>query len=165
MQHMTDDKGHRFPLAVPCLTKGRYVDDIYRGAETEDELKAIIPQLIGLCTVGGFPLSKWISHCPKILGELGLPSATSSTTIHFDEEVVKVLGLFWNPHTDTSQYKHKPSSTAVIRKRTVLLEIARIYDPLGLVAPVIIRAKIFIQELWLLKIGWDDPLPLPLVKR
>ncbi|XP_063994415.1 uncharacterized protein LOC135171771 [Diachasmimorpha longicaudata] len=58
----------------------------------------------------------------------------------------------------------KPS-TEQINERTILSEIAQIYDPLGLIGPVIIRAKIFIQELRLLKIGWDDPLPLSHIKR
>ncbi|XP_063994476.1 uncharacterized protein LOC135172027 [Diachasmimorpha longicaudata] len=58
----------------------------------------------------------------------------------------------------------KPS-TEQINERTILSEIAQIYDPLGLIGPVINRAKIFIQELRLLKIGWDDPLPLSHIKR
>ncbi|XP_049297835.1 uncharacterized protein LOC125771339 [Anopheles funestus] len=33
------------------------------------------------------------------------------------------------------------------------------YDPLGLIAPVLVRAKLLMQELWLLKSGWDDPVP------
>ena len=37
--------------------------------------------------------------------------------------------------------------------------IARIYDPLGLLTPVIIRAKILLQRVWVLKIDWDESLP------
>ncbi|XP_018371801.1 PREDICTED: uncharacterized protein LOC108766795 [Trachymyrmex cornetzi] len=40
-----------------------------------------------------------------------------------------------------------------------------LYDPLGLIAPVIIRAKIFSQELWLAKVDWDTPLSLELQQR
>ncbi|XP_037908650.1 uncharacterized protein LOC119650147 [Hermetia illucens] len=43
-------------------------------------------------------------------------------------------------------------------KRIILSETAQLFDPLGLISPVIVRAKILMQDLWLEKIGWDDPL-------
>ena len=33
------------------------------------------------------------------------------------------------------------------------------YDSIGLLAAVIIRGEILLQNLWKLKIGWDDPVP------
>ena len=44
-------------------------------------------------------------------------------------------------------------------KRTVLREVAENYDPLGLLAPVTLRAKLFVQQLWREGFGWDEPLP------
>lgn len=43
--------------------------------------------------------------------------------------------------------------------------VSQIYDPLGLLSPVVITTKITLQKLWLSKIGWDDPLPQPLVHK
>ncbi|GBO19940.1 hypothetical protein AVEN_35883-1 [Araneus ventricosus] len=48
----------------------------------------------------------------------------------------------------------------VYTKRAVLSQIARIFDPLGLLGPIITKAKIFLQKLWLLKLDWGDTLPL-----
>ncbi|GFX24718.1 integrase catalytic domain-containing protein [Trichonephila clavipes] len=42
----------------------------------------------------------------------------------------------------------------------VLSTIARIFDPLGLLEPIITWAKIFMQRLWLLELGWSDELPI-----
>ncbi|XP_055622079.1 uncharacterized protein LOC129765691 [Toxorhynchites rutilus septentrionalis] len=53
-------------------------------------------------------------------------------------------------------------SDAVPTKRSILSDTARLFDPLGLIAPVVVRAKIVIQELWLLSCDWDDPVPEPL---
>lgn len=37
------------------------------------------------------------------------------------------------------------------------------YDPLGWLAPVIIRAKVFMQSLWVMTLQWDDELPTALI--
>ena len=42
--------------------------------------------------------------------------------------------------------------------------IARLYDPLGWVSPVVIIAKSFMQKLWLKSLSWDEPLPPDLIK-
>ncbi|GFY30496.1 retrovirus-related Pol polyprotein from transposon 17.6 [Trichonephila clavipes] len=44
-------------------------------------------------------------------------------------------------------------------KRMVLSTIERIFDPLGLLGPIITWAKIFMKRLWLLELGWSDELP------
>jgi len=36
---------------------------------------------------------------------------------------------------------------------------ARLYDPHGLICPVVTKAKILIQQISLLKLKWDDPIP------
>lgn len=50
--------------------------------------------------------------------------------------------------------------TKVVTKQAVLSTISTLFDPLGLLAPITITAKIFVQELWTIRVGWDDPLPL-----
>ncbi|GFX90410.1 hypothetical protein TNCV_5067971 [Trichonephila clavipes] len=37
--------------------------------------------------------------------------------------------------------------------------IAKLYDPLGLVGPIIVTAKVFRQKLWLLGLSWDAVVP------
>ncbi|GFR06432.1 uncharacterized protein TNCT_496761 [Trichonephila clavata] len=51
----------------------------------------------------------------------------------------------------------------IVTKKSVISTIARKFDPLGLIGPVITRAKIFLQSLWQLKLDWNDPLPSNLV--
>jgi len=50
----------------------------------------------------------------------------------------------------------------ITTKRKILFKIATIFDPLRLLGspgPVIVNAKLIIQNLWQIKAGWDDPLP------
>lgn len=43
-------------------------------------------------------------------------------------------------------------------KRDIISQIARIYDPLSLLGPVIAKEKNFKQHLWLLKLEWTKKL-------
>ncbi|XP_046598464.1 uncharacterized protein LOC124294924 isoform X2 [Neodiprion lecontei] len=69
-----------------------------------------------------------------------------------------VLGVGWNPHHDVFQFNYHLAEDPPATKRAILSEIARLYDPLGFLAPIIIKAKVIMQELWLEKLGWDDQL-------
>ena len=41
-------------------------------------------------------------------------------------------------------------------KRNVLKEIAAVFDPLGLVSPILLKGKVFLQSLLRKHIDWDD---------
>lgn len=46
----------------------------------------------------------------------------------------------------------------VTTKRQLLSSISKLFDPLGLLSPILIRAKMTMQDTWATKLGWDDPL-------
>lgn len=50
-------------------------------------------------------------------------------------------------------------------KRSIMVEVPSIYDPLSLLAPVVLVAKIILQEIWRLKDGWDEVLPAEILNR
>jgi len=45
-------------------------------------------------------------------------------------------------------------------KRAILSDIARIYDPIDLLTPIITNLKRLMKYLWAMRIGWDDDLPV-----
>ncbi|XP_014204706.1 uncharacterized protein LOC106636723 [Copidosoma floridanum] len=159
---LVKDGGHRYPQAARILTSGRYVDDIFGGAETPNELNEQALQLKELCMAGGFHLAKWHSNSPGF----SYSNSSEESALSLDDCDAKVLGMVWKPLSEnlTFQCTLKPLSQTPT-KRTILSEISQIFDPLGIVAPVIIAAKLIIQELWLLKITWDTPIPDALAQR
>lgn len=44
-------------------------------------------------------------------------------------------------------------------KRNILSISSRLFDPLGLLAPFVVRSKMLIQELWLNDLHWDESIP------
>jgi hypothetical protein len=64
-----------------------------------------------------------------------------------NNENTKTLGLYWNSTTDTLKYEIKLQNIPKkITKRTILSLTAQIFDPLGLVGPIIMKAKVIIQK-------------------
>lgn len=95
LQQLIIDEGHRFPKAVIPLTKGRYVDDIFGGAEDSIEAKEVIQQVTQLCEAGGFPLQKWSSNEPDIIpSNIDPPSV-----VEIEPTLSKILGLVWRSDT------------------------------------------------------------------
>ncbi|XP_046142523.1 uncharacterized protein LOC114881403 [Osmia bicornis bicornis] len=141
-----------------------YVDDIFGGADTAEHLQNVANQLTQLCQAGGFPLAKWHSTSKSLLEDLAPDQ--NNAAISFDDCATKILGIKWIPHQDKLNFSTiSATQRAQFTKRLVLSEVAQLFDPLGFVAPVIIRAKILIQELWLQELSWDDIMPLHITQR
>ncbi|XP_055922955.1 uncharacterized protein LOC129953654 [Eupeodes corollae] len=86
--------------------------------------------------------------------------------VEFEESsVIKVLGLRWCPSKDCFSYKVSLSQPTSCTKRRILSDASRVFDPLGFLAPVVVAIKIFFQDLWREKVGWDDDVPQELEKR
>ncbi|XP_051173510.1 uncharacterized protein LOC127289564 [Leptopilina boulardi] len=163
---LIQDEGHGFPLAVPVLINGRYVDDIYGGADQLEELIPIAQQTEELLKRGGFPLAKWQSNHPDLINSIA-PGQISKGTHIFESNITKVLGLSWCTQSDCFKFIFQlPSqSSGPTTKRIILSEVAQLFDPLGFLSPFIIRAKMLLQELWLANLGWDDPIPDEIIKK
>jgi hypothetical protein len=94
-------------------------------------------------------LAKWTSNCKELFDkEINVQDAT------------RVLGIRWNSVDDVFYFEgFDLSSIPVISKRQVLSMLARIFDPLGLLTPVVMTGKILFQQLWRLGVNWDDEIP------
>ncbi|GFW90513.1 integrase_H2C2 domain-containing protein [Trichonephila clavipes] len=76
-----------------------------------------------------------------------------------ESDETKALGIILNPKLDCFLFRIEQQRPTSFTKRMVLSTIARIFDPLGLLGPIITWAKIFMQRLWLLELGLSDELP------
>eukprot|EP00102_Acyrthosiphon_pisum_P018371 XP_008190100.1 PREDICTED: uncharacterized protein LOC103311961 [Acyrthosiphon pisum] len=159
------EDGAEFPQAKSLLINNTYVDDIVAGADSAEDLLAVQKDLVNLLQRGKFELKKWASNCDAVLRCIPVEDhAIEPTFTPTEDMTLKVLGVHWDPTTDTFGY-HGNNDEGSITKRTVLSTIARLYDPIDALGPVLLWAKGLMQELWLEKIGWDSPSPTPLVAK
>ena len=87
-----------------------------------------------------------------------LQEATRQDNTSDPNTTVGILGLCWNTTTDMVSLSTRifPAINTFVTKRDILQQI---FDPLGWVNPVTVRAKILLQEVWQTKLTWDEPLP------
>ncbi|XP_060846073.1 uncharacterized protein LOC132925721 [Rhopalosiphum padi] len=164
LHDIADRYGTQSPSVQKALRLQTYMDDICTGAATLDEARELKHNLVKTLENHGFELKKWSSSTPEFLE--GIPEEDcASGTLSFDDEstVIRVLGLNWNSEEDSLGYDFS-SIKFVHTKRGVLSVIARIYDPLGFLSPVLLFAKHIMQLIWSSGVAWDDRLPLEIEK-
>ncbi|XP_052855081.1 uncharacterized protein LOC128263847 [Drosophila gunungcola] len=144
-----------------------YVDDILAGADSKEDARLSIQELQSALNSAGFPLRKWTSNHKDILAHIPSDHLLRSDFLEIDaESTAKTLGVRWKATSD--EYFFVPpelSDESSLTKRQVLSQIAKLFDPAGWLAPFVVRAKIFMQEIWLQDLGWDDELPSDLCLR
>ena len=132
-----------------------YVDNVISGCDTEQEAVKYYKEARTIMSSANFNLQSWSSNSAE------LKAIATQENAYDDSTSVNILGLRWNPTTDKISLAAKSSVLAhddLITKREVLQDLSKIYDPLGFIAPVVIRAKMLMQKLWQLKVTWDEPL-------
>ncbi|GFW95326.1 DUF1758 domain-containing protein [Trichonephila clavipes] len=141
LQQLALDEEKDFPLASEVLLQDFYMDDCLSGASELSEFEKLKSELTQLLQRGGMTLHKWCSNkaASTELREFSLDRSS-------EEVMVKTLGMLWDSSGDSFTYKVTTSTDCNYTKRDVLSQIARIYDPLGLLGPVIAKAKIFMQQ-------------------
>jgi hypothetical protein len=137
---------------VQELRENLYMDDWLSGSSETSEAAEMYKEAKRIMAEAGMDLTKWNSNQKSILdkeNEL--------------QEPVKVLGVKWSTEKDLFQFDGiQIPEDLTVTKRMVLSTLARIFDPLGFIAPVVMAGKILFQKLWELGLGWDEEIPEPL---
>lgn len=141
-----------------------YVDDLLTGMNSINETVNLANDISLLLQRYGFHLRKWISNSALVLDGIETPDRGDFVDLG-ESENTKTLGLVWNGRQDVLSFKINSEFSKSVTKRSVLSEISQIFDPLGLLSPVIILAKIILRDIWVSQLGWDSSLPYHLHTR
>ncbi|GBO13006.1 hypothetical protein AVEN_225145-1 [Araneus ventricosus] len=137
LKQISIDKGKNFPIAASVLCNDFYMDDVLSGANTLEAAKTLQHQLIDILKTAQMSLHKWCGNTSELI-----PTTENEYDFSSTDEI-KTLGITWKARTDCFTFKVKVEQNAHPTKRSVLSIIARLFDPLGLLGPVITKAKNF----------------------
>lgn len=141
-----------------------YVDDLavsFSDVQSAIKVREHVSQILH---AAGFHMRDWCSNNEQVMASIPREERSTDSLLTWDSDSsTKILGLLWNPQTDTFQYAVSSGEYDVNTKREMFSEIAKLYDPLGLVSPLIVNAKRLMQKLWQLQASWDDILPLNII--
>ncbi|XP_075163011.1 uncharacterized protein LOC142235633 [Haematobia irritans] len=161
LQQLSYDCNIDSPLSSKILREEVYVDDILSGGHTLQEAKNKQIELISTLKSAAFPLKKIAANAKFLLENIAREDLLDEEFLNFDDSSsAKTLGVRWNAMSDSFYYVVSTlEATPTATKRQILSVIARLYDPLGWLGPIVILAKVLMQQLWEEKANWDEPVP------
>ena len=162
LQQAALDYGGAYPNAQQQINQCFYVDDWLGGADNVQEAKKLQSQIAEILTKAGFTLRKYRSNSKKVIDaipkELVELLPTKEMVDDHSDSYPKALGLMWDSVKDTMcvdvSYSGKPPHT----KKEILSDTSSTFDLLGWITPAVLPMKVLFQDLWQLKVGWDDEL-------
>ena len=137
-----------YPAAAHFIIHDFYVDDGLTSVESTEEAKALIEGAREVCRGGGLRLHEFIANDRSVMQSI--PKSEQASNINWDLpfkplSIERVLGVQWFVGVGSFGFsivlKDQP-----LTRRGVLSTVASIYDPLGFLAPLVLRAKKILQE-------------------
>lgn len=160
LQKIADMEQEEFPLESHVIRNDFYMDDLMTGCNSLQEVIEMRKRISDILLKYGMPLRKWCANNRAIVEGIPESDLEEKLAIENDEGgSVKALGLKWYPGLDVFSLKCQLETGRKFSKRSILSDIAKLFDPLGFVGPVIVSTKILLQELWKQKIDWDENVP------
>ena len=154
LHFIADSERETFPEACKQIKTNFYVDDLLTGASSIEEAIKLKSEITEILMKSGFILRKWVSNKKEVLGVTEEEREIKHYII--EDTVTKTLGVMWNIQDDSLQYTVQTDNNLKATKRNILSVISKVFDPLGLIGPIVIRAKVILQRLWNENLDWDD---------
>jgi len=157
------------------LKNDTYVDDCLSSSETQEMNEAKAESIVKVLARAGMSV-KAVTKSRE----------TPSAEVSADGKHVGVVGMLWDSAADTVKLDIKelffgkalrgkiPSTVVgdvktalskVFTRRTLVGKVAGVFDPLGLLTPVVAMLKLDLQEICKMKLGWDDRIPEDLLDK
>lgn len=131
-----------------------YVDNLFFGLTTVDDLVDAMRLALEVFELASMPLREWASNSEEmnqIFQEKGIFTKAKGQ--------LKTLGYDWDFAEDKWILSQVSFEIENVCKQSLLSNICSVYDPLGLVNPALVSARILVQKCWDIGIQWKTTLP------
>lgn len=165
-QTVEDNKDKYEKLVIKTINDNFYVDDCLKSVPTESQAIPLCRDLEDACKQGGFTLTKWVSNSNAVIETI--PESHRAAVVkelELDRDSLKephpverAFGIHWELKKDIFTFKvalkNRPAT-----KRAIFSTASSVYDPVGFLAPFVLKAKQILQELCKSKCRWDQIIP------
>ncbi|XP_062714026.1 uncharacterized protein LOC134290833 [Aedes albopictus] len=157
----------QFPRAAAAIHDNHYVDDYLDSFQTIEDAIQVVQEVQSVRAMGGFEIRNILSNSTEVIQRIDERPSENSKDLALTrgDSTESVLGMQWLPKEDAFTYTFALRSDIqqvlkedhVPTKREVLKVVMSLFDPLGCLSFFLVHGKILIQDTWISKIGWDDP--------
>ena len=153
-------------IVADTIIRAFYVDDMLVSVKSKTEATEVIKGTKETLCFGGFNLTKFVINDQELLGEIEQSDWAAKVKELTQDVLSKALGIQWNVDKETFFYVSRPVvEQAAVSRRIVLSQVASMYDPLGLISPIVLEGRRIFQEATRLKLSCDEPLPHDVAQR
>ena len=170
LQRTARDNVNQYPEATKAVRENFYMDDYLDSVQSPERTLKRSKELVYLLHLGGFKLIKFVSNVPNLADRIdGSTQSTEPKVIASSkEDSSHVLGMKWDHNNGTLVVSRGTSSTVTksLTQRLVLSLVSKVFDPIGLVAPFTIVARLLLKDIWRVRgQHWDEELPKDTVEK
>ena len=150
LQQTSKDDIEDLPNSLEIIQRTFYMDDMLASFSDANTAFSTTKDVRDTLKKGKFSLTKWCSNsrefCEQIQEDLCKPvEVLFSKGFH-----QRVIGVYWSLDEDKLLFKakdRKKLDRKIWTQRKFLSFVSSFCDPLGIISPLLIRAKILLQEL------------------
>ena len=176
-----------FPITVSQLKDKSYVDDLGMTAGNMSELKERTSEADIILSHANMRVKQWTYSKES---QMSIPVGAVDVVQASSLEGERMLGVMWEPLRDVFKFSIKINLSPmknksrlepdlckedllskpprVISRRQYYSLIQSLFDPIGLLSPIMLTAKLLLRKTWegeCAQLKWDDPLPETLTKQ
>ena len=117
------------------------MDDFVKSVPSAEQAIENYKLLRAMLARGGFYLTKWISNCEQTMTSIDQADKSPSSSKPFEVEPTSpsFLGLQWNNDADNLEICRGTQKQIPVKitQRAVLSDVSAVFDPLGIVSPLL----------------------------
>ncbi|XP_067940381.1 uncharacterized protein [Watersipora subatra] len=158
LQKIAKEYEEENPIASNLILENFYVDDGIKSVDTVEEAANLVQNAIEICGRANLRLHKFLTNNREVLANIPaserVKEAQNLDLFRDKPPTGRTLGLEWSVENDTIQFQNSMKAMPSTR-RGILLVISQLYDPLGLLAPFILKGRQISQKACGEKGEWD----------
>ena len=187
LQKSADIFSEVFPETSIQLKKKSYVDDLGLTGKNAEALIKRTLEADQILNHANMRVKKWVFSGDGVDSIVRVGESPNSLLSESREEEC-MLGIIWEPHEDVIKFvvrinltplKNKSRTGADLTRQELLenplksitrrqfySQVQSLFDPIGLLSPVLLKAKTLLIRMWegsCASLGWDNALPEDLI--